>query len=604
MHTLLRFIMFSITLSITPVWAATPKNACAGFLNTAAAGSASQKLKKLIDFSWKYSLKEFPEFATYAGSSEGNDRWTDNSAEAAARREKETLCKLQALKKISRAKLKGADLVNYELLLNRTQLEADGMPFDSEYLVMDHMSGLQTDVADTLLSMPAANRKDVENMIKRLEKTPVLVQQTLYWLREGAKRKVTPVKMFMAKVPAQFDKVLTTKIEDSPIYKPFADLAPGNIGGEEIAALQKRAREVIQWTVNPALAELRDYLVKEYIPAARESTSWKDMPNGPAWYALNVKSYTTTSMTPEELHDLGLKEVARIGTEMTKIRERLKFRGDAQEFNKFLLSDKKFYFNDKEALLSAYRDIAKRIDPELPRLFKTLPRLTYGVRPMPDYKEKDSPTAYYMGGSLENARAGYFEANTYDLKARPKWGMEALTMHEAVPGHHLQIAIAQEIKNVPEFRKFGGYTAFIEGWGLYAESLGEEMGFYKDPYSKYGQLTYEMWRAVRLVVDTGIHQYGWPRQKAIDYMMAQMPKTQLESEIEIDRYITWPGQALAYKVGQLKFKELRERAQTKLGEKFDVREFHDELLNNGALPLDVLGKMIDDWINLRLKEKA
>jgi len=576
-------------------WAAPQTNACSAFQKTTSAGTATQKLQRFIQFNWKYLMNEYPEWATYVGLKEGNDRWTDISLEAIARRKNEDKCRLNALKKINRSQLKGADLVNYDLLLSRAQLEVEGLPFPAEFLALSHLSGVQMGVADMLSSMPAANKKDVENMLGRLEKVPMMVQQTEVLLREGLKRKITPVKMFLGKVPAQFEKVLTAKVEDSPLYRPFSELR-GSFSEEEKVALQKRARELIQNTVNPSMAKLRDFVVKEYIPGARESTSWKDMPDGPAWYAHLVKHYTTTAMTPEELHQLGLKEVERLNTDMNKIREQVKFKGDMKAFNKFLLTDKRFYFTDKEALLASYRDIAKRIDPELPKLFKTLPRLTYGVREMPEYKAKDAPAAYYMGGSLEAGRAGFFEANTYDLKSRPKWGMEALTIHEAVPGHHFQIAIAQEIQGLPEFRKHGGYTAFVEGWALYAESLGDEMGFYKDPYSKYGQLSYEMWRAVRLVVDTGIHHLGWDRQKAIDYMMAQMPKSQMETEVEIDRYITWPGQALAYKVGQLKFRELRNDAQAALGEQFDVREFHDEVLRHGALPMDVLETTVNAWI--------
>jgi uncharacterized protein (DUF885 family) len=581
---------------------AAPQNACPGYQAAVASGTAPQKLKKFIDYNWKYLMKEYPEWATYVGLTENNDKWTDGSPEAKVRREKEAACALQAIKKIKRAQLKGTDQVNYDLLVYRLQLMNDEIPFDSEYLVMSQLGGLHSDLPDTIASMPSNSKKDVENMIARLEKVPTLVKENEYWMREGLKKKVTPVKMFMERVPVQFDKVLTAKVEDGPFYKPFAELH-GNMKPEEIAALQKRAVEVIGGTVYPALKDLREFLVKEYIPGCRETIAMKDLPNGDAWYALNVKSSTTTSMTPGQLHELGLQEVARISGEMAKIREQVKFKGDAVAFNKFLLTDKRFYYTDKEALLAGYRDIAKRIDPELPKLFKTLPRLTYGVREMPEYKAKDSPAAYYMGGSLENGRPGNFEANTYDLKTRPKWGMEALTMHEAVPGHHLQIAIAQEIKDLPQFRRYDGYTAFVEGWGLYAESLGDEMGFYKDPYSKYGQLSYEMWRAVRLVVDTGMHAKGWSRQQAIDYMMAQMPKSRMETEVEIDRYITWPGQALAYKVGQLKFRELRDRAQARLGDAFDVREFHDQVLKNGALPMDVLDKSIDDWISNHKKTK-
>jgi uncharacterized protein (DUF885 family) len=597
----MRFVLLIGFIFAGAVEAAT-QNACGGYQKAVATGSASLKLKKFIGFNWKYLMKEYPEWATYVGLKDDNDKWADGSPEAKARRETEVICAQKALKKIPRAQLKGSDSVNYDLLAYRFQLAIDEMPFGGEYLVISQLGGPHTDLPDTLSSMPSSSMKDMENILARMDKIPVVIQQTLYWMREGVKNKITPVKMFMEKVPAQFDKVLTEKIEDSPFYKPFADLKAG-LNAEESADLQRRAKDVIAAKVNPALRQMRDYLVTEYIPNCRETIAMKDLPEGTKWYNHSIKTYTTTSMTAEQLHDLGLKEVDRISAEMTKIREQLKYKGNAADFNKYLLTDKQFYYADKEALLSGYRDIAKRIDAELPRLFKTLPRLPYGVRAIPDYKAKESPTAYYNGGSIENGKAGYFEANTYDLKARPKWGMEALTMHEAVPGHHLQIAIAQEIKDLPEFRRYDGWTAYIEGWGLYAESLGEEMGFYKDSYSKYGQLSYEMWRAVRLVVDTGIHAQGWSRQQAIDYMQANVPKSKLESEVEIDRYISWPGQALAYKVGQLKFRELRERAKTRLGEDFDVREFHDEVLKNGALPMDVLDKTVEDWLREREKRK-
>lgn len=541
-------------------------------------------------------MKEYPEWATWIGRTEGQDRWRDISLEAIARRKRIDNCRLEALKKISRKELKGTDLVNYDLLLDRAQREVAQQAFEGDYLVMDHLDGLHTDLPATLTIMRAATKKDVENMLSRLAKVPQLAQQTEVLLREGMKRKITPVKMFLERVPGQFEKILNTPIAESPIYKPFRELSSTTINEQDRIALQRRAREVIQNDVHPALVKLRDFVVKEYIPAARETISWKEMPNGPAWYNHLVKSHTTTDMTAAELHDLGLKEVSRITVAMNQIREQVKFKGDLKAFNKHLLTHKQFYFTKEEDLLTGYRELAKRIDPELPKLFKTLPRTPYGIRAIPAYKAKETSAAYYTSGSLEGGRPGWFEANTHDLRSRPKWGMEALTLHEAVPGHHLQIALAKEIGDLPEFRKHSGYTVFSEGWALYAESLGEELGFYKDPYSKYGQLSYEMWRAVRLVVDTGIHFHGWSREKAIEYMMAQMPKSRAESEVEIDRYITWPGQALSYKVGQLKIRELRDRATAKLGEKFDLREFHDQVLKNGPLPLEVLEKNIDSWI--------
>ncbi len=309
-----------------------------------------------------------------------------------------------------------------------------------------------------------------------------------------------------------------------------------------------------------------------------------------------MRQQTTTDLTPQQIHDIGLREVARIRAEMEALIPTTGFQGSFDEFVRFLRTDPRFFFDKPEDLVSAYRDIAKRADPELTRLFGRLPRLPYGVIAVPAYAEKSTTTAYYEGGAPAAGRPGYYFVNTYDLKARPKWEMEALTLHEAVPGHHLQTALAQEMEGVPEWRRHDDHTAFTEGWGLYAESLGGEMGFYQDPYSKFGQLTYEMWRAVRLVVDTGMHSLGWSRDRAIEYFKANAPKTEHDIVVEIDRYIVWPGQALAYKIGELKIKELRALAEKELGAKFDVRAFHDEVLGRGSVPLDVLDAKIRGWI--------
>lgn len=582
--------------------AANPPPVCKALEKTVIQGTASQKLNKYLEAQWKSNMLEFPEFATYMGYPGQNDRWTDQSLEAIARRNKELDCKLAVFKKIPRKALKGHERVTFDLYLQGLELGLEGRKFPEEYLVLDHLGGLQTSVADMMDAMPTASKKDYENMIARLEKIPEVEAQIETLLKEGLRRKVTPVKMFLSRVPTQFDRVLTEKTEESPLYNSFRDIK-ADIPVEEKLALQKKALEVIQNKTYPALKKLKEFVVTQYIPGARENIAMSDMPDGKAWYDFLVKVHTTTQKNSEELHELGLQEVARLTKEMDAVKDQVKFKGDLQAFNKFLLNDARFFYADKGELLKGYRDIAKRADAELPKLFKTLPRLTYGVKEMPEYKAKEAPTAYYDGGSLKAGRSGYFMANTYDLRARPKWGMEALTLHEAVPGHHLQIALAQEMPEMPEFRKNAGYTAFSEGWALYAESLGAEMGFYKDPYSSYGQLTYEIWRAVRLVIDTGIHSKGWSRQQAIEYFTSTMPKSQLEAEVEVDRYITWPGQALAYKVGQLKFLELRNKARAVLGEKFDVREFHDQVLRNGALPMDVLEKSVNEWIESVKKNK-
>jgi uncharacterized protein (DUF885 family) len=325
------------------------------------------------------------------------------------------------------------------------------------------------------------------------------------------------------------------------------------------------------------------------------------MPNGAAMYEYNVRWHTTTDKTAKDIHEIGLSEVKRIRDEMDAVMARAGFKGSFDQFKTFLRTNPQFFFKDAASLVSAYRDVAKRADPQLAHLFGTLPRTPYGVLPVPDAIAPSQTTGYYDQGALSAGRPGTFFANTYKLDSRPKWEMEALTLHEAVPGHHLQISLAQELQNLPEYRKNTSYTAFVEGWGVYSESLGEEMGFYQDPYSKFGQLTYEMWRAARLVVDTGLHSMGWTRQQAIDYFVANTPKTAQDITVEVDRYIVWPGQALGYKIGQLKIRELRTKAERELGPKFDVRAFHDVVLSQGAIPLDVLEQRVAGWIAERKK---
>lgn len=540
-------------------------------------------------------MRTFPEYATYTGFPGQNDRWTDESLAALERREKETACARKALAKISPNKLRGEERVSYDLALKRLDLAIEGSQFDAEFLPITHMTGLQTDLPDLLMTMPTQSLKDYEDRLSRLKKVPELAAQIEVLMREGLKRKATMIKSFMERVPAQFDSLLTSKEIESPLYSSFKEI-PAAVTDAAKDQLRTEAVHIIATDVYPALKKLKEFIVKEYIPGCREGISWSEMPNGKAWYRYNVKFHTSTALTPSDLHGIGLQEVAKYEKQMDDLREGTKFKGDRGAFHQFLLSDPKFYYTTKEDLISGYRDIAKRVDAELPRFFKRLPRLPYGVKAMPDYKAPTSPAAYYQPGSIEGSRAGYFEANTYDLKSRPKWGMEDLTLHEAVPGHHLQISLSQELEGLPEFRKQEGPTAFVEGWALYAESLGDEMGFYKDPYSRYGYATGEMWRAVRLVVDTGMHSMGWSREASIAFFMKYLPKSRAEAEVEIDRYIIWPGQALAYKVGQLKIRELRERAQKKLGSRFDLRDFHEEILSHGAIPMDVLEAAFERWL--------
>ncbi len=576
---------------------------CGQLTKAISQGNADAKLKSFLNVEWKYLMTENPEWATYVGYPGLNDRWSDLSMATIERHKIENKCALAVLKKLSRSSLSEKQRINYDLATHDLSQAIEADQFADVFIPVNQMSGIQTDAADLLSAMPAANKADFENMITRLEKLPVLIQQNEMLMREGIKRGVSTNKMFMPRVSAQIDSLTTEKVQESPLYKPFQDMGT-EIPADVKTALQARAQEVIQLKVYPAFKQLKKYIDTEYTPNARSTIAWSDLPNGKAWYAFQVKHHTTTTMTPDQLHELGIKEVDRITAAMNKIREQVKFKGDLKAFNKFLLTDKQFYFTSKEDLLTAFRDIAKRIDPELTKMFRTLPRLTYGVREIPSFRAASAAGADYQSGSLEAGRPGWFQANTFDLPSRPKWEMETLTFHEGVPGHHFQISIAQELEGLPEFRKFGGNTAFAEGWALYAESLGEEMGFYKDPYQLFGHYSDEILRAVRLVVDTGMHAKGWSKQQALDYYRSKMPTSDVDSENEINRYIVWPGQALAYKVGQLKFRELRDKSKLALGDKFDVRNFHDVVLGQGALPLDVLEKHVDEWVDTQKKTKV
>jgi uncharacterized protein (DUF885 family) len=555
----------------------------------------TERLHRFFKLDWEHTMLESPEFATYVGYPGQNGRWTDQSLEAIARRKRELRAPLQVLKSIAREKLSAGDQLNYDLFRRNITDAIEGLRFPGEYVVITQLNGIQQDPAETLETAPHNSIKDYEDILSRLRSLPLLIDQNIILLRKGLEKGITPPRITLRDVPKQIESQTVDDPTKNALVKPFQEF-PVQISETDQTRLKKEARAMLREQVIPGYRKLHDFFVNEYLPKTRETIAMSDLPDGKAWYALNVRTTTTTSLSPAEIHQIGLDEVKRIRTQMDAVIASTGFKGGFGEFSKFLRTNAQFYYTDAGSLLSGYRDIAKRIDPELARLFGKLPRLPYGVKPVPAYSEQSQTTAYYQPGSPAAGRAGYFTANTYALNTRPKWEMTALTMHEAVPGHHLQIALAQEMEQVPEFRKHTSYTAFVEGWGLYAESLGDEMGMYKDPYTKYGALTYEMWRAIRLVVDTGIHSMGWKRQQAIDYFLTNSSKTEHDVTVEVDRYIVWPGQALAYKIGQLQLKKLRQYATETLGDKFDVRKFHDHVLENGAVPLDVLDARIRAWV--------
>jgi uncharacterized protein (DUF885 family) len=405
---------------------------------------------------------------------------------------------------------------------------------------------------------------------------------------------VTPPQITFRDVPSQVQAQIVGDPMASPLLAAFKTW-PATVVAADRDRLTAAATSAYSDRVKPAFARLHEFLTRTYLPGCRQTISIGAMPKGAEMYTYNVRWHTTTPRTPAEIHDIGLAEVKRLRAEMDAVMSRVQFRGSFDDFKRFLRTNPAFFYKDADALVAGYRDVSKRADPELARLFGVLPRTPYGVARVPDAIAPSQTTAYYEPGALTAGRPGNMYANTYKIESRPKWEMEALTLHEAVPGHHLQIALGQELEGLPAFRKFMSYTAFVEGWALYAESLGDEMGFYRDPYSKFGQLTYDMWRAVRLVVDTGLHSMNWTRQQAIDFFMANAAKTEQDIVVEVDRYIAWPGQALGYKLGQMKIQELRAASAKQMGERFELRKFHDVVLGEGAVPLDVLESRVKAW---------
>jgi len=555
----------------------------------------SVRLHQLIAQNWAYTMHEYPEYATAVGYPGQNARWTDYSLEAITRRKRELNDPLTALRAIDRNKLSSTDQLNYDLFARNATDALDESRFPGELMAVTQLDGVQQDVPRSFAQMPSGTVREDEDIIARLRAVPVLVNQTITLLERGLASGVTPPQITLRDVPAQAQSLVVADPLTSPMLAAFVHF-PAEIGSADQQRLRAAAVTAYRDSVAPAFQKLSAFLRDKYVPGARRTIGMRDLPNGLDWYRVRARTSTTTDLTPEQIHALGLAEVKRIRGQMDSVIVATGFKGAFADFVQFLRTDPRFFFTTPEDLLRASRDLAKRIDPELVRLFGTLPRLTYGVSPVPPYAERSQTTAYYQGGSPEAHRAGTYFVNTYDLPARPKWEMEALTLHEAVPGHHLQISLAEELQGVPEFRRYGGYTAFIEGWGLYSESLGDELGLYKDAYSKFGQLTYEMWRAIRLVLDTGIHTMGWTREQAIDYFKANAGKAEHDITVEVDRYIVWPGQALAYKIGELKIKELRAYASSTLGSKFDIRAFHDQVLGAGALPLDALDARIHAWV--------
>ena len=552
------------------------------------------RLHELFERGWEQDLRNDPLSATYYGDTRYNHLWPDlgEAQRELVRTQNEQM--MEQLSAMDTKALSPADRLNHELFVARYQRRLDAAPFHLHAFVISARRGPQVlnEIAEV---MPFASVADYETWLARLEALPQYLQGYEAMLRQAAAEGRTQPRHLMERVLPQLDLQLVDSAQDSPFYERFADM-PEGFTRTQRRRLQRRARSTIESHVIPAYRRFATFFRDEYLPACRTTVGVWDVPDGEALYRNRAAFHTTTDMTPEQIHQTGLREVARIRAEMRKVMREVQFQGSLTEFFEHLRTDPQFYYEDPEELFRAYVVASKLIEPELPRLFGRLYRTPFGVRRIPMTSAPNTTTAYYSAPSQDGTRAGYYYVNLYRPEVRPKYEIEVLTAHEAAPGHHLQIALAREQRGLPQFRRFGSFTSYVEGWALYSERLGYDLGLYKDPYSRFGQLTYDMWRAVRLVVDTGIHQMRWSRQRAIDYFLANAPKTEADIINEIDRYIGWPGQALAYKIGQLKILELRADAERELGDDFDIRAFHDQLLATGAVPLATLERLTRAWI--------
>ena len=556
----------------------------------------NEKFLSFLEQEWQWELAQNPVYATKMGVKGFETQWRDDSLKGIKLREAHIQNSFVELKKFDLNSLNKTNQLNLRLYTQLTQMALNISKYNRYLFPFNHRGGVQL-AHEAVESLPLNTAEDYRFWIERLKNLDKRIEQTISIARLGLEKNYKAPKVLMERVYRQIKIQSRQNIEDNPFYQVFKEF-PTTIPLEEQKALRKDARKTIKEEIIPSYKLLEDFFKTEYLPQTRLTVGLYDTPKGKELYEELAKSFTTTNLTPKEIHNIGLEEVARIRGEMEEVIKEVKFEGTFKEFLVFLREDKRFYYDTAEELFEGYLAVSKRIDPELVALFGKLPRTPYGLRPIPMESAPDTTTAYYMPPAPNGLRPGYYYVNLYKPETRPKFEMEVLSVHEAVPGHHLQISLAMEKEDMPMFRRVSPYTAFVEGWGLYSESLGYELGLYTDPYSKFGQLTYDMWRAVRLVVDTGMHYFEWERQQAIDFFLENAAKSELDIVNEIDRYIVMPGQALAYKIGQMKFTALKEKAKKDLGVKFDVRKFHDLVLSEGAIPLNELDTLVENYIRL------
>jgi uncharacterized protein (DUF885 family) len=555
----------------------------------------STQLQQLFTNHWEAWLRWDPLFATQCGDYRFNDRLPVMTDASFQDWRTQLISFRDRQKTIDRSSLSPSDALNYDIFALLLENEITELSFPAYRLPLTKSGGFHLFFPDLHLLTPFDNILDYENYIARLKGLYQYFLDAIELMRMGLQSGYKPPRVTLDGIVESLQSHLVDDPEQSVFFQPCLNFPP-SVDESHRLRLRNDMQAAIRNSVLPAYSALLKFLLDEYLLSARESVSAAEFPDGSSFYQHRIRYFTTLNLTPEAVHQTGLDEVHRIRDEMESLISTTGFAGGFRSFIDFLRTDSRFYAPSPEQLLKETAYVLKRIDGELPRLFKTLPRLSYGIRAIPEFSAPGNTTAYYQPGAGDGTRAGIYYVNTYDLKSRPLYEIEALSLHEAVPGHHLQIAIQQELGELPNFRRFSGFTSFVEGWALYAERLGLEVGFYTDPYSNFGRLSYEMWRACRLVVDTGMHALGWTRQQAIDFMTENTSSTLLNITNEVDRYIGWPGQALAYKIGELKIRELRAHAEKQLGPRFDLREFHDLLLGSGAVSLDVLETLVHSWM--------
>lgn len=563
-----------------------------------AADKAAQ-LDKLYAEYWEEVLKMNPIQATFQGDPRYNDLLPDMYSKA-FRDESRAFTQrwLGRVEAIGSDGLSGQDLISYEIFVSEAKDSLFAEKFPGWMLPVNQMGSIVTYAAmlgSGTGAQPFKTVKDYDNWLARGNRFPALVDSAIDNMREGMKAGVVQPRALMVKVGPQIDAILKPKAEDTLFWGPIKSM-PADFSAADKARLTDAYRAMIGQQMLPSFKKLRDFIANEYLPATRDTVGMDKLPNGAEWYAFNVRQSTTTDLTPAQIHQIGLDEVARIHGEMREVMKEVGFNGSLQDFFQFMRSDARFKFKTEEDLLNFHRNLEKKIMARVPEQFSLLPKAPFEVRATEAYRAKSAAGGEYQSPSEDGSRPGIFYANTYDLPSRRSWDAENLFLHEAIPGHHFQIALQQELKGIPAFRRFGGQTAYIEGWGLYAESLGKALGVYESPYDYFGRLQNELWRAIRLVTDTGLHSKGWSREQVIKYMLDNSAESETQATAEAERYIAWPSQATAYKIGELKIQELKKRAQAQLGDKFDPREFHAEVLKDGSLPLSVLEAKIDRWI--------